>query len=90
MAGGGSLNDYEALTASLGGQDVEDVDFDSAEEEKRQAGLQVAMRVKDKKLTIKEAAEIINMLGLKPGDNNGPSLTPAKAFNPTMDPKGNR
>lgn len=90
MAGGGSLNDYEALTASLGGQDVKDDDFDTAEGEKRKAGLQVAMRVLNKQLTIKQAAEIVNMLGLRPGDNNGPMLTPAKAFNPSMDPKGDR
>jgi hypothetical protein len=91
MAGGGSLNDYEALTASLGGQDVEDADFDTAEDEKRKAGLQVAMRVLNKQLTISEAAEIINMLGLRPGDDCGPSLAPGVAFNPstTLDPKGN-
>ena len=91
MAGGGSLNDYEALTASLGGQDVEDVDFDTAEDEKHKAGIQVAMRVLNKQLTIAEAAEIVNMLGLRPGDDPGPSLSPGVAFNPstTLDPKGN-
>jgi hypothetical protein len=89
MAGGGSLNDYEALTASLGGQDAPDSDFDIAEDQKRKAQLQVFSRVAEGQFSKAEGIEIMAMLGLLPHQNGGPSLAPSKTFNPTMDAKGN-
>lgn len=81
----GSLNDYEAMTAALGGGDE---DFDSDLTDKHKARLQVAAQVARGNLDVGDVREVLDMLGILPGQEDGPSLNPSKTFNPTMDAKG--